>query len=95
MSERPTSEPRHAQLFFTRITTQWMDDDLHGQINNVVCHGFFDTAVNNYRIDRGALNIHGGDAIGLDVYVGCVSHRPVALPREVLAALAPRRTGHA
>ena len=34
-----------------------MDNDVYGHVNNVVYYSFFDTAVNSYLIDRGALDI--------------------------------------
>ena len=49
--------PCSAYRRFTRITTRWMDNDVYGHINNVVYYSFFDTAVNGYLIERGALDI--------------------------------------
>jgi acyl-CoA thioester hydrolase len=146
MSERPIAEPRDAYPFFTRIPTRWMDNDLYGHINNAVYYSFFDTAVNSYLIDRGALDVHAEDGviglvvetrwnffsplqypdtievgvrvarvgtssvryeIGLfadaaatsaasghfvHVYVERATRQPVALPKELLTALAPLRT---
>jgi acyl-CoA thioester hydrolase len=40
------------------ITTRWMDNDVYGHVNNVVYYSFFDTAVNRYLIEQGALDIH-------------------------------------
>ena len=40
-----------------RITTRWMDNDVYGHVNNVVYYSFFDTAVNRYLIEAGALDI--------------------------------------
>jgi acyl-CoA thioesterase FadM len=38
-----------------------MDNDVYGHVNNVVYYSFFDTAVNRYLIEAGALDIHHGD----------------------------------
>ena len=91
MSERPIAEPRHAYPFFTRITTRWTDNDLYGHLNNVVYYSFFDTAVNSYLIDRGALDIHGGGVIGLVVETRCNFFAPLQYPQAVEAGV---RVGH-
>lgn len=91
MSERPTAEPRHAYPFFTRITTRWMDNDVYGHINNAVYHSFFDTAVNSYLIERGALDIRAGAVIGLVVETHCNFFVPLQYPQFVEAGV---RVGH-
>ena len=60
MSHRPQPpRPAHAPPL-PPITTRWMDNDAYGHVNNVVYYSFFDTAVNRYLIDAGALDIHAG-----------------------------------
>jgi acyl-CoA thioester hydrolase len=93
VSERPAPEPRHAYPFFSRITTRWMDNDVYGHINNVVYYSFFDTAVNTYLIERGALDIHGGGAIGLVVETHCNYFAPLQYPETVEAGLRVGRVG--
>ena len=93
MSERPVAEPRHAYPFFTRITTRWMDNDLYGHINNVVYYSFFDTAVNTYLIERGALDIHDGGRIGLVVETHCNFFAPLQYPNTVEAGIRVGRVG--
>jgi acyl-CoA thioester hydrolase len=93
MSERPVAEPRHVYPFFTRITSRWMDNDVYGHINNSVYYGFFDTAVNSYLIDRGALDIHAGGVIGLVVETHCNFFAPLQYPNTVEAGLRVARVG--
>ena len=93
MSERPIAEPRHAFPFFTRITTRWMDNDVYGHINNVVYYSFFDTAVNGYLIERGALDIHGGAVIGLVVETHCTFFASLQFPQFVEAGVRVARVG--
>src|SRR5215471_19963147 len=93
MSERPQAEPRTAYPFFTRITTRWMDNDLYGHINNVVYYSFFDTAVNTYLIERGALDIHNGGVIGLVVETQCNFFAPLQYPNTVEAGVRVGRVG--
>lgn len=64
-----------------------MDNDLYGHINNVVYYSFFDTAVNRYLIEAGALDIHHGDVIGLVVHTQCHYFEALAFPQAVLAGL--------
>jgi acyl-CoA thioester hydrolase len=69
------------------ITTRWMDNDLYGHVNNVVYYSFFDTAVNRYLIEAGALDIHQGKVIGLVVHTQCHYFEPLAFPQAVQAGL--------
>jgi len=93
MSERPTAERRDAYLHFTRITTRWMDNDVYGHINNVVYYSFFDTAVNGYLIERGALDIHAGPVIGLVAETHCNFFAPLQFPQFVEAGMRVSRVG--
>jgi len=90
---RPTAEPRHAYPFFTRLTTRWIDNDVYGHINNVVYYSFFDTAVNSYLIERGALDIHAGAVIGLVVETHCNFFAPLQFPQFVEAGVRVARVG--
>jgi acyl-CoA thioester hydrolase len=87
MNERPQAEPRCAYPFFTRITTRWTDNDLCGHIHNAVYYSFFDTAVNSYLIDRGALDIHAGSVIGLVAETHCNFFAPLRYPQAVEAGV--------
>jgi acyl-CoA thioester hydrolase len=93
MSERPEAEPRSAYPFFTRITTRWMDNDVYGHINNVVYYSFFDTAVNSYLIERGALDLHHGAVIGLVAETHCNFFAPLRYPQAVEAGVRVGRLG--
>jgi len=64
-----------------------MDNDVYGHVNNVVYYSWFDTAVNRYLIESGALDIHAGTVIGLVVETQCHYFAPVAFPQEVEAGL--------
>jgi len=70
-----------------------MDNDLYGHINNVVYYSFFDTAVNTYLIERGALDIHGGGVIGLVVETHCNFFAPLQYPGTVEAGVRVGRVG--
>ena len=88
---RPTPEPRRAYPVLRPIGTRWSDNDIYGHVNNVVYYSWFDTAVNSYLIERGVLDIHAGELIGLVVQTQCHYFAPLAFPQPVLAGL---RVGH-
>ena len=80
---RPATEPRSAYHLFRRIDTRWADNDAYGHVNNVVYYAWFDTAVNAYLIEQGALDIHDGATIGLVVETHCNYFSPVVFPQPV------------
>ena len=80
-------------IHFVEITTRWMDNDVYGHVNNVVYYSFFDTAVNQFLIRQGALDIHSGSAIGLVVHSHCDYFAPLAFPCKVEAGIRVARAG--
>jgi acyl-CoA thioester hydrolase len=81
--KRPAPEPRSAYHVFRTINTRWADNDAYGHVNNVVYYAWFDTAVNAYLIEHGALDIHSGVTIGLVVETHCNYFSPVVFPQPV------------
>jgi acyl-CoA thioester hydrolase len=73
------------------ITTRWMDNDAYGHVNNVVYYSYFDTAVNTYLIEQGALDIAKSPVIGFVVETACHYFAPLTYPETIIAAL---RVGH-
>jgi len=86
-SARPQPLPRAYYRVFRPICTRWMDNDVYGHVNNVVYYSWFDTAVNAYLIEHGALDIHAGAVIGLVVQTQCHYFAPLAFPQAVEAGL--------
>ena len=70
-----------------------LDNDVYGHVNNVVYYSFFDTAVNTYLIERGALDIHDGRLIGLVVETHCNFFAPLQYPNTVEAGIRVGRVG--
>lgn len=64
-----------------------MDNDVYGHLNNVVYYSFFDTAVNQFLIEQGALNIVTSSSIGLVVHSECDYFASLAFPGIVEAGL--------
>ena len=90
---RPQPEPRDRYRHFSRIDTRWMDNDVYGHINNVVYYSYFDTVVNRYLIEAGALDIAQGAVIGFVVESHCNYHAPLAFPQPVDAGLRVAHVG--
>ncbi len=86
-SPKPVAELRRAYKAFRPITTRWMDNDAYGHVNNVVYYSWFDTAVNAYLIEHGALDIHAGETIGLVVETHCNYFASLAFPQTVQVGL--------
>jgi acyl-CoA thioester hydrolase len=83
------SDYRH----FRAIPTRWMDNDIYGHVNNVNYYSYFDTAVNQYLIEEGVLDIHGGEVIGFVVETACNYFRPLAFPDVIAAGIRVARIG--
>ena len=92
-SQRPQPLPRHAFAHFSPIVTRWADNDVYGHVNNVAYYGYFDSALNAYLIAAGALDIHGGQTIGLVVESTCRFFAPVAYPDALSVGLRTTSVG--
>ncbi|MCM8735403.1 acyl-CoA thioesterase [Azospirillum sp. A1-3] len=86
-------DTRAAYPHFQTVPTRWMDNDAYGHVNNVVYYSYFDTVVNQYLIENGALDIENSPVIGLVVDTGCSYYAPVSFPDRVEAGLRVARLG--
>ena len=84
---------RGAYRHFTRITTRWADNDSYGHVNNTIYYEWFDSAVNQWLIGQGLLDIAAGNPIGLVVETGCRFFEPLAFPGDVEVGIAIERLG--
>ena len=92
-SNRPQAEARSAYKIFRPIGTRWSDNDVYGHVNNVVYYSWFDTAVNGYLIEAGAIDIHAGPVIGLVIETQCNYFSPLSFPDPVLAGIRVAHVG--
>ncbi len=90
---RPQAETRSAYKVFRPIGTRWEDNDVYGHVNNVVYYSWFDTAVNGYLIETGAIDIHHGGVIGLVIETQCNYFSPLSFPDPVLAGIRVAHVG--
>ena len=84
---RPQPEARSAYKVFRPIATRWSDNDVYGHVNNVVYYAWFDTAVNGYLIESGAIDVDVGAVIGLVVETQCNYFSALSFPEPVLAGI--------
>src|SRR5690625_2313254 len=91
MSLKPDVETRSAFPHFCSIATRWMDADAYRHVNNVVYYSYFDTAVNEYLIEQGVLDVDQGAVIGLVVESKCRYFSPINFPDKIQVGL---RAGH-
>ncbi len=78
---------RDSYSTYRPISTRWMDNDVYGHVNNVIYYSWFDTVVNAYLIEKGVLDIHNGQAIGLVVETQCHYFSSLAFPEIIEAGI--------
>lgn len=93
MAERPERLTRADFTLLRQMPTRWMDNDVYGHVNNVVYYSYFDTAVNAYLVESGALDLEKSEIVGLVAETGCVYFAPVAFPDHLEVGIAVSRLG--
>ena len=91
--ERPQPTARADYKAFRSITSRWADNDIYGHVNNVVYYSWFDTAVNGFLVEQGALDIHAGAVIGVVVETQCNYFASLAFPSDVVAGIRVAHVG--
>jgi acyl-CoA thioester hydrolase len=86
--------PRSAFPHLLAIPTRWMDNDSYGHVNNVQYYGYFDTAVNQFLVARGVLDIHADQVVGLVVDSGCSYFSSVSFPDTVHVGVRVAKLGN-
>lgn len=94
MAERQRPSGRSAYKTFRTVTTRWSDNDIYGHMNNVVHYSLFDTAVNGFLIENGALDMKGGPEVFLVVETGCRYHAEMAFPDVIAAGIRVAKLGN-
>jgi acyl-CoA thioester hydrolase len=88
-----TAPRRGEYAWFLPMTTRWMDNDVYGHVNNAHYYSLFDSAVNRFLIERGGLDIHGGDVVAWVVSSSCDYFAPVAYPDALEVGMRVDRLG--
>ena len=94
MVSRTVPRGRDAYRWFMTIAARWADNDAYGHVNNTVYYQWFDTAVNQWLVEAGLLDIAAGDPIGLVVETGCSYFAPLSFPGNVEVGIAVERVGN-
>lgn len=92
MTEYPDSS-RAAFPVILPMTTRWRDNDVYGHMNNVVYYEYFDTAVNQWLAESGALEVPNGPLVGLVAESSCRFLSGVGYPQPVEIGLSTMRVG--
>jgi len=71
-----------------------MDNDVYRHVNNVVYYSFFDTAVNEYLVRQGVLDLEGSPVVCLVVDTGCQFFTPISFPDAVHCGLRVAHLGN-
>ena len=79
---------------FLELPTRWMDNDIYGHVNNALYYAFFDTAINQYLISAGRLDINSGPVIAFTAESQCRYLRPLAFPGVIDIGLRLGRLGN-
>ncbi|HWN09231.1 MAG TPA: thioesterase family protein [Pyrinomonadaceae bacterium] len=93
MAQKPQIA-RNDYSHFVAVSTRWMDNDVYGHINNALYYGFFDTAINDYLITEGGLDINTGPVIGFAVESQCQYLKPLAFPDVLEVGLRVGKLGN-
>ncbi len=91
------AKPQIIRTEYKHISTQntrWMDNDVYGHINNALYYGFFDTAINEYLIAEGGLDINSGEVIAFAVESQCQYLAPLAFPEVLEVGLRVGKLGN-
>ena len=93
MSSKPQIS-RAEYPHFLSIALRWMDNDIYGHVNNALYYGFFDTAINEYLINEGGLDIVGGTTIAFAAESQCQYLSPLAFPGMIEVGLRVGKLGN-
>lgn len=93
MSERTKPDLRSGYAYFQLMTTRWMDNDSYRHMNNTTYYSFFDTIVNQYLIENGALDVEKSEVIGLVAETMCRYFRSVGFPSRLDVGLRASHIG--
>jgi acyl-CoA thioester hydrolase len=85
---------RAQYLHLLALPTRWMDNDIYGHINNALYYAFFDTAINEYLIAEGGLDITASAVVAFAAESQCQYLRPLAFPGVIEIGLRVGKLGN-
>ncbi|MGH8437553.1 MAG: acyl-CoA thioesterase [Pseudomonas sp.] len=87
MSEKPYRPCREDFRRFYTLGTRWGDHDSYGHVQNVVYYSFFDSAISQFLVEQGTLDIDSSPVIGLIVESSCTFFSSITFPDQVTVGL--------
>ena len=93
MTDRPAPATRADFSLFYALESRWADNDIYGHINNVAYYAYFDTVVNRFLIEEGAMRPGADDVVGYVVQSSANYFTPVSYPTTLSIGLRVGRLG--
>ena len=93
MTERPVPASRADFSLFYTLESRWADNDIYGHINNVAYYAYFDTVVNRFLIEKGAMRPGTDEVVGYVVQSSANYFTPVSYPTTLSIGLRVERLG--
>ena len=93
MTERPAATSRADFSLFYALESRWADNDIYGHINNVAYYAYFDTVVNRFLIEEGAMRPGTDEVVGYVVQSSANYFTPVSYPTTLSIGLRVERLG--
>jgi acyl-CoA thioester hydrolase len=90
---RPKPTTRADYRFFQTITTRWQDNDVFGHVNNVIYYSWIDTAVNNFLIAQGILELGTSPIVGVVAETNLRYLREIAYPDPITVGIRVEKLG--
>ncbi|MNG12620.1 1,4-dihydroxy-2-naphthoyl-CoA hydrolase [compost metagenome] len=87
MSSKIDRPRRNAFRRFTQMPTRWGDHDSYGHVNNVVYYSYCESAISEFLVEQGTLDIAGSPVIGLIVNSSCTYFSPIGFPDKINVGL--------
>lgn len=93
MTERAAPAMRADFALFYALESRWADNDVYGHINNVAYYAYFDTVVNRFLIEEGAMRPGADAVVGYVVQSSANYFTPVSYPTTLSIGLRVDRLG--
>lgn len=86
--------PRRADFpAFVPVPTRWEDVDIYGHVNNVKYYSYFDTAVNQWLLERGLVEPARSPVFGIVIETQCTFLRELKFPQMLDVGIAITKLG--
>jgi acyl-CoA thioester hydrolase len=94
MSSKVDRPRRNEFRRFTQMLTRWGDHDSYGHVNNVVYYSYCESAISEFLVEQGTLDIASSPVIGLIVNSSCTYFSPIGFPDRINVGMKISRLGN-